>query len=578
MYNYNLLMIFANKYKPTTQKSLFHADIIKHIKKWIKTVEDIHNSNKNAKFILYLYGPIGCAKSVTIECLFKSYNIIPINSDNLRSVDKLNDILDLILDFTELTLEHFGNLSSRKKGNILLIDNIEFCEKNLENFINVIHGKYNRNIPIILISNNKKYLDMFIDYPNCTNLEFKPPSLLELTKLLNVINKNESLNLTKENIKVLIQKSQFDIRQLLFILEQWYYTNSIKTSENKTTFDDFINALGLKDKDIDLYEKLLYLFNKDTPHTLNFNCKNIIQICSSEPQIVSNSIYQNYINIYTSTKTSNLSQHDNLQILNNYANLMDSISFANTIQNEIYENQNWHLYNHYTIASCAIPAYYLHLNTKILSNYTNLNNYQFIQFKDISYNFLKSYEEVKTLCRINQCNSNYNYKNCYSYILTNVESCYTMITVMIKCIDVLNDYFNANKKGKNTTKKEKLLLCNNIETDPAKKSLDIIINNIYYYKLFEIDLDQFIINKSKYINDEIIKENINLIDLRLFKRLLNIFTFDDSHKKFKSNIEISIQYKLLQLLITEFNTEKQNIVKDQDIQNLTVNIEDIWNF
>lgn len=579
-------MLFANKYKPNTQKALFHKDIVSHIRKWIKMLEELSEFNKSVKQILFIYGPIGSAKSVTIECLFKGYNLIELESDNIRSSDKINDILDLIINFNDITLiniDKINHKNKKDKQNILLIDNIESCEKSLENFIDLIHKKYNKNIPIIIICNNKKFCDIFTSYSNCTSLEFKKPSLLELTKLTNDINKQEGLNLSKEDIKLLIDKSQFDIRQLLFILEQWAYCKSIQiSSEEQITFQEFIESLGLKDRDLDLFEKLTYLFDNT-----NYDLKNLIQICSSEPQIISNCIYQNYITVYTNnkkdsfdTKEYNLSSIDNIKVLENYAKLMDSISLSNTIHNEIYENQNWDLYKNYTFSSCIEPCYYIKSNSNILSKYINANNLpnSLTQFKDISYNFIKSYEEVKKICKYNYSKFLNLKNNNNSYLITNFDSCVIMVNILIMCIKNLNEYFNNNKKGKNTTKKEKLFLCNNINTDPAKKSLEIIVNNIYYYKLFEIDLDQFIINKSKYINDDIIKENINQIDLRVFKRLLNIFTFDDSNKLFKSNIEISIQYKLLQLLVNEFNkdTQSQNFVK-KEIENVTVNLDDIWN-
>lgn len=576
-------MLFANKYKPNTQKALFHKDIVSHIRKWIKMLEELSEFNKSVKQILFIYGPIGSAKSVTIECLFKGYNLIELESDNIRSSDKINDILDLIINFNDITLiniDKINHKNKKDKQNILLIDNIESCEKSLENFIDLIHKKYNKNIPIIIICNNKKFCDIFTSYSNCTSLEFKKPSLLELTKLTNDINKQEGLNLSKEDIKLLIDKSQFDIRQLLFILEQWAYCKSIQIgSEKQITFQEFIESLGLKDRDLDLFEKLTYLFDNTS-----YNLKNLIQICSSEPQIISNCIYQNYITVYTNNKKdsfdTNLSNIDNIKVLENYAKLMDSISLSNTIHNEIYENQNWDLYKNYTFSSCIEPCYYIKSNSNILSKYINANNLpnSLTQFKDISYNFIKSYEEVKKICKYNYSKFLNLKNNNNSYLITNFDSCVIMVNILIMCIKNLNEYFNNNKKGKNTTKKEKLFLCNNINTDPAKKSLEIIVNNIYYYKLFEIDLDQFIINKSKYINDDIIKENINQIDLRVFKRLLNIFTFDDSNKLFKSNIEISIQYKLLQLLVNEFNKDiqSQNFVKEK-IENATLNLDDIWN-
>jgi Rad17 cell cycle checkpoint protein. len=91
--------MFATKYKPTVQKSLFHKDIINHIRKWIKMLGSNSEHNICLKRILFLHGPIGCAKSVTVECLFKAYNLINIDIDNLSSNEKTNDILNAMVDF-----------------------------------------------------------------------------------------------------------------------------------------------------------------------------------------------------------------------------------------------------------------------------------------------------------------------------------------------------------------------------------------------------------------------------------------------------------------------------------------------
>ncbi len=583
-------MLFTTKYKPNTQKSLFHKDIVSHIRKWIVKIEDLFEFNKSLKQILFIYGPIGCGKSVTIECLFKGYNIIKIDSESIKSSEKLEYLLKLIINFNDITLINIDKLNHKNKidkKNILLIDNVELCDKNLENFINLVYNKYNRNIPIILISNNKKYSDIFINYSNCTTFEFKKPSLLELTKLASEIIKQESLNLTKENIKLLITKSYYDIRQLLFVLEQWSYSNVLEKNHDTTnTFDNFIKSLELKDHDLDLFEKLTILFDNS-----NYNSNNLNTMCSSEPYAISNSIYQNYINTCSNLK-SKLSQKDNLQLLNNFANIMDNISFSNIIHVDIFENQNFNLYNEYIYSSCVTPSYYLKSNTNLLLNhiqskdvfFNNLQS-QFSSFKDICYNFIKSYEEVKKLCKIHKYNKYYQ-SNCNltETTISNFECCFLMVKNIIKCIKILNEYFDTNKKGKNTTKKEKFLLYNNINTEPVKKALEIIVNNIYFYHFFEIDLDQFIVNKSKYINSDksinenVIKENINQIDLKIFKRFLNIFTFDDSNKLFKANIEISIQYELFKRIINEFNVTSNNVKTETEIDNLTTNLNEIWNF
>lgn len=566
--------MIAEKYKPTTQKALFHKDIVNHIKKWTKIIEKDAKDNLNVKHILFIYGPIGCAKTVTVECMFKSYNLIDVDINSLST-----ELLQCIVGFNDLTLSNIDKWNSKtnkEKSNIVLVDNLELCDKNIESFIDTIHNKHNINVPIILISNNTKYKEIFENYSNCTSIEFKKPSLLDLTRFMIDINKSESLNLTRENIKFLVEKSEFDVRQLLFLVDQWVLTQKINC-----TFNDFTDSISVKHRDLDLSEKMSIIFNKD----MKYNFKDIFVLASSEPQCLSNSIYQNYINntIPTDIKNDETVENNNIdmdeksknennvnvKLMQNYSNMLDSLSFSNVIQNEIYENQNWSLYDDYICYSTVIPSYYI----KEISQIHKGNEYNLIlsPFKDISYNFINSYEEVK---RISVANS---YSKCldtkgvpkYPIILDN-SSCFIIVQIFLNCIEYLNKYFDKNKKGKNTTKREKLDLCNNMTSDELKW-LNLLVQNIYHYKLFTINEQDFILNMEKYKTDNYIQK----VDLSIFKRFLNIFTMDDSHKVFKSNIEMSIQYKLLQLLIV--NNEREKVVVKQTDENIVIELSDIWN-
>lgn len=579
--------MIAERYKPTTQKSLFHKDIVNHIRKWIKMIEDYADDSRSVKQILFLYGPIGCSKTVTVECLFKGYNLINVDSDNIRSIEKISEVIQSIVSFREMTLaniDKWNHKNRKEKSNVLFIDNLELCDRGIENFIESVHVKHNIDIPIIMVCNSSKYKDLFINYKNCTFLEFKRPSLLELTKLSTEIVTSEKLELSKDQIRIIIDKSEFDVRQLLFLLQQWSLSKNMGHQ-----FDIFIDTIQVKHTDQDLSEKLEFLFN----NRKEFKMTDIFTVASSEPQALSNSIYQNYI--YTPNNINvNLSKEENINLLNNYSKIMDSISDSNLIHSEIYENQNWNLYNDYTFHSTVVPSYYIKQNNQMFYKkyFTDKDEisdgdirewndkmYEFSPFKDISYNFINSYQEVKRVSMTNMYSHIYNpgHKTLHtSNILREPESCFTIVKILVHCMEELNEYFSKNKKGKNTSKKEKLDLCDNISTGSAKISLDVLVNNIYDYKLFEIDTDDFLINKSKYTDDEKIKQNVQKIDLRVFKRFLNIFTMDDKHKTFKSHIETSLQYKILQRLVNEYKEEPAKL--SHDINNiLTEDLDKIWN-
>lgn len=551
------------KYKPNSQKALFHKDIVNHIRKWIQLLEGLYENNKSVKKILFLHGAVGSGKSVTVECLFKNYNIINIDSDMIRSSDKIRECIESIVSFDTVSLENMLDTKKKDKKNILFVDNIELCEKAIDIFVDYVHNKQDINIPVILICNNSKYQEIFSNNDNCTFLEFKKPSLLEMNKLSTDINKNEKLNLTKDNIKQMIDKSQWDLRQLLFILEQWSLINSVDDKrDHNTKFDLFLESLDFKQTDSDLTDKLANIFDKN----INFDIKNIYLLASSEPQTLSCGIYQNYIgndkNVQKDAKSS-------CETFDNFVKIIDTISLSNILNAEIYESQTWELYNDYTYFSTVIPSYYVKQNKHI-------DNSCLVPFKDVSYNFMNSYEEVKKICKQNICSTKLNPSLRTSQLFLSSDNCYLVVPMLIECIKCINEYFDKNKKGKNTTKKEKLDLCDTI-SGHYKIALDKLILIIYEYKLYEIDIDDFLINKEIYKQD--IKSNISKIDLRVFKRILNIFTMDDSHKLFKSHVETSIQYKILEMMIEEIKQDQQSVVNNiYSVDKLTQDISEVWGF
>lgn len=564
--------MYSVKYKPTTQKLLFHKDIVNHIRKWIQLIEYKYEKIKNVKEILFLNGPVGCGKSVTVECLFKGYNLINIDSDNLRNNDRLNETLQQIVSFNSITLaniDKWNHKNKQGKNNIVFIDNIELCDRGIETFVSLVYAR-NINVPIILICNTTKYKDIFSSYKNCTFIDFKNVSLLELSKLISEINKTECLNLEKDMIKKIIDKSQYDIRQILFILEQWNISKG-----TSVLFSNFLGSIDIKYTDEDLSKKMEYIFKSNN----EFNIAKLHNKFSCEPHIISNTIYQNYANITLDhiSQTTEISKKDDLDILINMEKVIDNISYSNIIHNDVYEHQRWELYNEYIHQSCIIPTYYLQQTNKTIFNNIETNyKIKFNLFKDFSYNFINSYNEVKNICKKNIYSDKFNLNkiNTYFNCIFDSNNCFYIVDILLKNMIIVNKYFDTNKKGKNTTKKEKIELYNNINDSNIKTALDKIFQIIYDYKLFEIDMDDFYKLKNE---DDILNKNFQKINLRVLKRLLNIFTFSDNNKIFKSNIETSLQYKILKYLIDNTdNSTKVSLVNS--VEEMTIDLDKIWGF
>lgn len=571
--------MFLEKYQPITSKSLFHKNIVETIKKWLKSIVDLSEYNKSVQKILFLHGPVGCGKSVTINILLKNYNINNIEPSDIRSNEKINDITSSLSNFNDMTLSNIDkwnkkNVKIKSENNIILIDNIELCEKNIETFVETVHKKKNVNIPLILICNNPKLKDIFVSNPDCTYIEFGKPLENELIDLITDINIKECLRLRNEYIKTIIELSQYDIRQVLYILEQW------KTSNHN--FNEFITNIVVKHTDIDLTNKLLYLFDGRKLHDTNYT----FDLASTEPIVVSYNFFQNYLDVLQykqkefDTKKENDTKKEkyNLEALIASSNICESISYSNTIGNKIFDEQYWDLYNIYTMTSCVIPSYHIKETCCIDNIEQELYN-NIVPFKDISYNFINSFNEVKRICTENNLSNKTIHINNNPIKFTDISNdfCYLLAKMFLFGIGELNIYFDKNKKGKNTSKNEKILLCNSIKTGKIKDIFDDVLDKIYSYKLFEVDMTDIIMNRKKYINDECYINNVNKIDLRMLKRLINIFSFVETNRFIKSHVEMAIKYKLLQRLINDINEQHKNNNNIYDVNNLVCELDDIWN-
>lgn len=567
-------MEYVKKYYPTTQKELFHTDKVACIRKWIKDIEvNFENNPKNFDFkkILLIHGPLSCGKTTNVNILFKNFSKININIDELKFNEKMSNILDSLVDIGQVTLVNLGNKNKKAKNkkNIIIIDEIEISEKNIKSFIESVHSKY--NIPIVLVQNNVPTYKL----NNCTFIEFNHVSLLELSKLILKINEKEMLELNKKHISIIIKKSDFDLSQVFSILEFMDKTGNTKLIE-----DYLENVVSEKDKDIDLLEKLNYIYgnddnvdaNDDTNKNPNdFDYNYLRRITETDSQLISNNIYQNYLK-FTDEKIGNYV---------NSVNIIDSLSHSSIIMNSIYNNQLWELYPYYVESACIIPVFNLNKdtdtenteNTKGTKD-TTKNIIDIVPFKDISYNYLNSLEELKKLITENNKEKLTLFSNISS------ESLFIIMKMISNIIEKLNDYFDKCKKGKNTSKKEKFILYKNIlKNDEYVVILNKICNIVFSYKLFEIDqkliiVKDYILNenngeydtecqKNFFINYEYLYDKIDKLDLRILKRLINIACLNKKNVVLTTNTETALKINIFEKIIKELYS-KSLVVKNKN--------------
>lgn len=524
------MVFLAEKYKPTSQKALFHKDIVNQIRKWIVHIQEC----KNKKQILMCCGPVGSGKTVMINMLFKNFNLIRMDTAEIRVNHSQHEHNIVSYDAT--------TLGKQGKGNIIFLDNIELCDKYIKNFVEHIHGTLDTNVPIIMLCNSPKLKESFVG--SCTTIfDIKNPSLLELRKLVEYINIQETLNLSTDCILKIIKISQHDIRQVFNILEQW----RLNTLGN---FETFYQRLQEKPVDIDLLDKVCYIMDTSKP----FNNETTYQLSSSEPMSVSNSLYQNYL--LTNS-------------VENASHIMDSISMSNCIFMKIFDEQCWQLYDLYILHACIIPSAHFKSCQEPIPNMF----YQLKPYKDVSQNFANSLNELRKVTANNLYTTRFTNPagRVFSDLLRQTNETQLVSQMCVKNLNVIHAYFETQKRGKNTSKDEKFSICEQIQDQTVLNAIEEIVKVIYSYKLFEVDIDKLLINKK----DLDIRKDIDLLELKMFKRFINIFTMKREFV-FKSHVELGIKYFVFKKIIEDLTKYQSNIAID-NIELLTQDLCNIWN-
>lgn len=537
---------FIAKYQPTSQKTLFHKTQVSEIKDWL--------SQKTPQKLLLLSGPSGCGKSITLSILLKQFNIHNVDASDLRSSEKSLDISKSVKNTNSITLidiEKWNHKTRKDHPNIVLVDNIELCDKQISTFLDNVFKKCNAQTPIILVCNNPKLVDVCADYSKIlTVVSMQTPTLLELSKLSSTISSNESLSLSPTQITSIVKKCESDVRQLLHILEQYKLSNC--------DFQTFLDSISPKLVDYDLNQRMQII---TTTHDFDTRFEH----CSAEPLGIYLTLFQNYPQMLK-TNTAHNARVD-------HATLTDTFSNANVLYTKIYEDQHWELYDDFTVAAAVIPSTLL-TRSQQRTNETDgsLTFTTFTPFRDMSYNFINSYNDViKTTTANSASFATKMHTNAPSSIHNMpTDQKYYLAKLFIQHLQSVFTYFNQHKKGKNTSKEEKIYLCDNISDPSVQLALDQITLKILHYGLFEANVNDLMTNKSVYLAAP--HAHYNLIDTRMFKRFLNIFSINNSASKYiKPHVDTAIRYKLLQHILHNIVTPKVT-----DVESMIVDLATIW--
>ena len=396
---------FTDKYSPKDVSEIIgNKSSISKFEKWIKSIKD-----RNENFLI-ISGKNGIGKTIISKILLNTYNYNPIiiypeDIKNYRQNDEFNDFYNL-----DNSINKKINFKNVKNKNIALIfDDTETITLTSEKkyIMNIFKNKINSSIPIIFICNNNHSKLLNDLKKNCQEIKFYSPSSYDLKLFIKKVCKNEKINIDNDDsIDKLIELSQYDIRRLLNLIEDYNYNYKILSTKN---IDKFEKQTLLKDTNIGLYDATRILLNED----LEFD--NIYKIYESEKVLLPLMIQENYYKKICNSKNSVKEKLDSI------VNISDSISFGDNVETSIYTDQNWYLQEIHGFFTCIKPSKLSNeFNYNILGNLINfssdLNKTSLKNINKKNINNLqkiignKSIEEILLLCKLtNYCFSNENF-------------------------------------------------------------------------------------------------------------------------------------------------------------------------
>ncbi len=393
--------LWINKWKPKDITEIIgNKQNISKIDEWLAKFND-HNNNS-----IIISGGHGIGKTLSIELLLNKYNYMTkvIYPDELKTFRNDMDFDDYY-NYENSVFSKFkiniGNSGSPKKL-ALVFDEIESISLTSEKkyVLNIFKtNAKTKSFPLIFISNtnHSKLLTDLKKY--CPEVKFFSPSSYELVKYIQKICKEETIEIKDhESLENLIQFSQYDIRRLINLLQEYSYNYKCL---NKDDIKTFIEKSITKDTSVGLFEASLELLNN------NNSFEQIFKLYEIDKVLIPLMIHENYYKKIISPK--NKISFDNQ--LEELVNISESISMGDIIETSIYTDQNWYLQDIHGFYTCFNTSY---ISSKMQKKITysevkfsadlnktslkNINKKNITNLEKIIGN--KSIEEILLLCKL----------------------------------------------------------------------------------------------------------------------------------------------------------------------------------
>ncbi len=373
------------------------------------------------KSCMIAHGGHGFGKSITIDVILKDmdYNIHYLDIKKIKLCKDISSIVTKSMISPNI-MSLMSNAEVKK--HIIVVDNLESITSSTEkaSILNLQKmNDLNWYCPIIFISNNRhnKLLSEIKKFSH--EIRFFQPYHSNLRDILTKIALNESIPFENSFVvDKVINYSQGDIRQLIFILYDLKYAHNSNKVITLKSMQEYGASLNMRDIDIDLFKATNKLLQ---------NYKNIstcMLLYETEKVLLPLMIQQNYIECIIQNYDDDVDKYALCR------NVSDSLSMGDITENFIYGEQNWSMQYIHGIFTCVNPSYYINMNDK-----NKRTDFASSFPKDLNKTSIKSINK-KNIVNTDQCLKNMNIfdymfvsKIIYNYIIhNNIEACIQLLS------------------------------------------------------------------------------------------------------------------------------------------------------
>ena len=378
--------IWLDKYKPTVLNEVIgNKEHISKIKEWLNTFGTDNNHS------LILSGNHGIGKNIIASLALQEYGytIKNIQITELKNKAIIDDIINSSIKSKNL-INHFDSSNRNIKYGVIINDTesitLKSEKKNLLTLFkyNAIHKEF----PIICIC-NMQHSKLINNLKKISlDITLSVPTIDQMKDFIKKIIISEKMSVTDDKIYLYIIKyCQFDIRRLLYILQDLYYIYSNRAI-NIEMFKEYQLMSQKKDVDVGLYY---------ATKTLIDNYKGInecLQLYYTIKVLLPLTIYENY---HKKIFKQNLPNNKILDIITDVTN---SISIGDVVETNIYSDQNWFLHTIHGFYTCADTSYIINNIDKNDKKIVQNVNYECVFSADLNKTSSKNINRKKNILTI----------------------------------------------------------------------------------------------------------------------------------------------------------------------------------